>query len=383
MGPRGGLSLDRRIRPAAGLTAHGERVARFAVRPLRALARRRRLLLALAVLVGLLALLLLAAAVVDWLYAGRIAEDMRVGGVDVSGLDRGAARARLERQLAPGLRRPVIVRVGGRQLLLSARAAGVVPRVDAMVASAIRRSREGWFLPRAVRALSGRPLTGRLPVLVSYSPAAIERFVHHVQAVLDRRPRNARLRFTRDRVGRLPGRRGFVVDASALRAKIDAALIAGAGNRIIVPTGSHPAPAVTASELPGRYPTVITVDRERFKLRFFSHLHLVKTYPIAVGMVGLHTPAGLYHVHTKLVNPAWHVPNSSWAGKLAGRVIPPGPQDPLKARWIGLVDGVGIHGTNETWSLGHNASHGCIRMSIPEVVRLYKRVRIGTPVYIG
>jgi lipoprotein-anchoring transpeptidase ErfK/SrfK len=383
MEPRGGLSLDPRIRPQAGMTARAERVARVALRPLVALAGRRRLRRALVVLVVLVASLLLTAAIVDRLYAGRIAEDMRVGGVDVSGLDRAAARARLERRLVPALRRPVIVRAGGRQLLLSARAAGVLPRVDSMVASAIHHSREGWFLPRAVRALSGRPLTGRLPVLVSYSPAAVERFVHRVQAVLDRRPRNARLRFSRGRVRKLPGKRGFVLDASALRARIDAALVAGTGTRVVLPTGRHPAPAVTVAQLPGRYPRLITVDREHFKLRLFRRLHLVKAYPIAVGMIGLHTPAGLYHVHTKLTNPSWHVPNSSWAGKLAGRVIPPGPQDPLKARWIGLVDGVGIHGTDETWSLGHNASHGCIRMSIPDVVRLYEAVRLGTPVYIG
>ena len=379
---RGGLSLDRRVGPP-GLTGRAQRVARVAVGPLHALARRRWLRRALTVLLGLVALLLASAAVIDQLYAGRIAEDMRVGGVDLSGLDRAAARARLERQLVPVLRRPVIVRARGRQLVLSAQAAGIAPRVDAMVASAIHRSREGWFLPRAVRLLSGHPLTGRLPVVVSYSPSAVERFVHHVRAVLDRRPRNARLHFSRDSVRKLSGKRGFALDASALRARIDAALIGGTPSRTVVATGSRPAPSITVRQLPGHYPTVITIDRESFKLRLFKRLHRVKTYPIAVGMVGLHTPAGLYHVHQKVINPTWHVPNSAWAGKLAGRLIPPGPQDPLKARWIGLVDGVGIHGTDETWSLGHNASHGCIRMSIPDVVKLYKRVRLGTPVYIG
>ena len=47
------------------------------------------------------------------------------------------------------------------------------------------------------------------------------------------------------------------------------------------------------------------------------------------------------------MDPSWHVPNSAWAGSLAGQVIPPGPADPLKARWIGIFDGAGIHGTDE------------------------------------
>jgi lipoprotein-anchoring transpeptidase ErfK/SrfK len=82
------------------------------------------------------------------------------------------------------------------------------------------------------------------------------------------------------------------------------------------------------------------------------------------------------------VNPSWHVPNSSWAGSLAGRVIPPGPQDPLKARWIGIVDGAGIHGTDDIGSLGSSASHGCIRMAIPDVIELFERTPYGSKIFI-
>ena len=105
-------------------------------------------------------------------------------------------------------------------------------------------------------------------------------------------------------------------------------------------------PKVTTGELAKKYPEVITVDRPAFKLRFFKDLRLKKTYKIAVGQVGLETPAGLYHVQNKAINPAWHVPDSAWAGKLAGKVIPGGvPENPLKARWMGIYDGAGIHGT--------------------------------------
>ena len=67
---------------------------------------------------------------------------------------------------------------------------------------------------------------------------------------------------------------------------------------------------------------------------------------------------------------------------LAGRVIPPGPSDPIKARWMGFWDGAGIHGTEETWSIGHAASHGCIRMTIADVEQLYPLVPLGTPIYV-
>jgi len=97
---------------------------------------------------------------------------------------------------------------------------------------------------------------------------------------------------------------------------------------------------------------------------------------------GLETPAGLYHIQDKEVNPSWHVPNSAWAGALAGRVIPPGPDDPIKARWMGVAAGAGIHGTDELGSLGTAASHGCIRMAIPDVIALYDQVPLGSPVFI-
>jgi hypothetical protein len=132
-----------------------------------------------------------------------------------------------------------------------------------------------------------------------------------------------------------------------------------------------------------KYDTFLLVSRETYTLRLYKKLKLVKTYPIAVGMAGLDTPAGLYDIDDNQVDPWWHVPNSAWAGDLAGRVIPPGPDDPIKARWMGFYDGAGIHGTDEDWSIGSAASHGCIRMHIWDVEDLYDRVPLHTPIYVG
>ena len=126
----------------------------------------------------------------------------------------------------------------------------------------------------------------------------------------------------------------------------------------------------------------MTVDRPAFTLRLFKRLKMVKSYKIAVGQAGLETPAGIYHVQNKTVNPSWHVPDSAWAGDLAGQVIPPGPENPIKARWMGIFDGAGIHGTSDVGSLGTAASHGCIRMAIPDVEQLYDQVPVQAPVFI-
>ena len=143
------------------------------------------------------------------------------------------------------------------------------------------------------------------------------------------------------------------------------------------------APHWWTSTLARKYETYVLVSRETFRLRLYKHLKLVKTYPIAVGRAGLETPAGLYHIDDRQVDPSWHVPQSAWAGSLAGQVIPPGPADPIKARWLGFYDGAGIHGTDELSSIGTAASHGCIRMAIPDVIQLFPLVPMGTPIFVG
>jgi lipoprotein-anchoring transpeptidase ErfK/SrfK len=141
---------------------------------------------------------------------------------------------------------------------------------------------------------------------------------------------------------------------------------------------------VTTAELGAKYPKVIIVNRGGFQLTLYDHLKVSKTYRIAVGQAGLETPAGRYTITNKAVNPAWHVPNSPWAGSLAGTVIPGGvPSNPLKARWLGVYDGVGVHGTDARYSIGTNASHGCIRMLVEDVIKLYDQVPVGTPIYIN
>jgi lipoprotein-anchoring transpeptidase ErfK/SrfK len=136
---------------------------------------------------------------------------------------------------------------------------------------------------------------------------------------------------------------------------------------------------VTTDELAQEYPVYLTLDRASFQLRLWENLKLAKTYTVAVGQQGLETPAGTYTIDDKQVDPYWHVPDSAWAGE----VIPPGPENPLQARWMGFYNGAGIHGTSDIGSLGTAASHGCVRMSVPDVIELYDQVPLGTPIYVG
>ncbi|MGK2931694.1 MAG: L,D-transpeptidase, partial [Solirubrobacterales bacterium] len=161
-------------------------------------------------------------------------------------------------------------------------------------------------------------------------------------------------------------------------------LDSGKGNRTLAAEVNVTKPAVTTKEVAAEYPTYLTLDRGSYQLKLWKNLELAKTYTVAVGQVGLETPSGTYNIQSKQVDPVWTVPNSDWAGDMAGQVVPGGiPSNPLKARWMGIYDGAGIHGTDDTGSLGSAASHGCVRMAIPDVIDLYDRVDVGTPIYIG
>jgi hypothetical protein len=314
-----------------------------------------------------------------------IAKGVTVAGIDVGGLRLEAARAKVQAELDRRLREPVHLTYENRDFVVRPTSAGVRVDVEHMVDAALLASRRGGLAHRVVRDLRGRPLGETIPLRTAVSSPHIASFVRRVARVVDRPARSARVEPKPDATGLkiIPSKAGLAVKQPALERAITTALLRLDGDSTLpVPTRAV-APRWWTSTLKRRYGTYILVSRETFTLRLYKNLKLVKTYGIAVGQAGLETPSGQYEINDKQVNPWWHVPNSPWAGALAGKVIPPGPDDPIKSRWMGFYNGAGIHGTAEDWSIGSAASHGCIRMHIWDVEDLYDRVPLHTPIYVG
>jgi lipoprotein-anchoring transpeptidase ErfK/SrfK len=126
---------------------------------------------------------------------------------------------------------------------------------------------------------------------------------------------------------------------------------------------------------------VIVIRRSINELRYYTGAQLVRTFGVATGQSVYPTPTGTFSIVDMQLNPWWLPPDSAWAkGK---EPIPPGPGNPLGTRWMGLsAPGVGIHGTPDDASIGYSASHGCIRMHIPDAEWLFHHVKLGTPVVI-
>jgi lipoprotein-anchoring transpeptidase ErfK/SrfK len=126
----------------------------------------------------------------------------------------------------------------------------------------------------------------------------------------------------------------------------------------------------------------IVSRRETRRLFLYTGAKLKRTFRVATGQASYPTPIGHFEIIVKQRNPWWYPPaGSAWAE--GAQPVPPGPGNPLGTRWMGISSPyVGIHGTPDPASIGYSASHGCVRMLIPEVEWLFERVGVGTPVFI-
>ena len=326
-----------------------------------------------------------AAAVYDHGRSGQLAPGVAIAGVDVGGMKVAAARERVLHTLAASPPRSLSVAAAGRTYHLKAARIHVAADVDRALAVAQADSRRGWLGTRVAHELSGHRLGEKLPVATHYSTAGISALVARVAARTDQQAVDAAVSPSASGLEQTVSHPGRATNRTALRRALVSAVRDPSRSTEIKAPVSTVAPGVSTSALAAKYPAYIIVDRDAHKLRFYAHLKLTRTYDIAVGQAGLETPAGLYDVQWKQVDPPWIVPNSAWAGDLAGKTIPPGPDDPIKARWMAFDGSAGIHGIDpsEYSSIGHNASHGCVRMRIPDVIDLYAQTPVHSPVFIA
>jgi lipoprotein-anchoring transpeptidase ErfK/SrfK len=280
-----------------------------------------------------------------------------VSGVAVGGLSAEPARARVE----AAFERSIRVRFRGRNIWIRPEQLGAGPSIDAAVTS----------------ALAATPGSGiALPVRYSRKQvaAAAARLAHRFD-----RPAVDAAVIGASATGPIFSRpnAGLAVDRRTMQTAL--AQVLRDGTRAPLTLLTHPvAPKRTAAT----FGPVIVITRGTNTLRLYRGTALVRTFRVATGQAIYPTPAGIWRIADMQRNPWWFPPTQDeWARGL--KPVPPGPSNPLGTRWMGLnAPGVGIHGTTAPASIGYSASHGCIRMQIPEAEWLFEHVQIGTPVVI-
>lgn len=289
---------------------------------------------------------------------GTITEGVTIGRIPVGGLTPVEARALVERRFARELR---LVIAPGREIRVAPASLGAAPYLGKAVALATRVRTPGFRVPLAVRV----------------PRAGVERYLARLAARFDRPPVDAKFLFRADRpalVGGVTGRRLKTVISARL---ITRALKTHSREPLRLPV-EQVSPKVTDAALVH----LIVIRRESKKLVLYDGARLARTFQIATGMASFPTPLGRFQVVVKQRDPWWYPPpGASWTRGL--KPVPPGPGNPLGTRWMGLsAPGIGIHGTPDAASVGYSASHGCIRMFIPQAEWLFDHIDTGTPVYI-
>ena len=334
-----------------------------------------------------LVVVLLGAAVAAYAWdssrSDEIADGVTIGGVDVGGMTADEATQKVNAKLVKPLRKKITATYDGVKYQLNPDKLEIDSDVDGMVDRALEASREGGLPTRVWRYATGEQVDVAIAPQVTYSNKAIDEFIDKVAAEVNTDPVNATIEPSTVSLEGVAGQDGVSVDQGALRRRVESVVQRPDHRKVAVPVDTV-RPEVTKEDLVAQYPTYLTVDESSFTLTLWKDLKPVKKYTVAVGQPAYPTPTGLYSIVSKQVDPVWSVPNSPWAGELGGTTVAGGTaENPLKARWMGITDGAGIHGTDDVGSLGTAASHGCVRMSVPDVEVLYDQVPVGTPIYIG
>jgi len=290
-----------------------------------------------------------------------IVAGVTIGGTLVGGLTAAEARELVKTRFS----RPLWLTGGpGSRIVVTPQELGAIPRVEDAVKLAVRVRRPGFVVPLNVEV--SHPKVERLL-------ATLGKRFHRDPVDATLRLRNLKPFATRD----VPGRRLKEVVAS--RAVI-LALKTQKRGLLELPFEKVDA-AVQSNEL-GRAIVIRRGANQLYLYKVGAKPKLIREFRVATGRSQYPTPLGKYEVVNKQLNPWWYPPaGSDWAKD--AKPIPPGPGNPLGTRWMGLsAPYVGIHGTPDAASIGYSASHGCVRMLIPQVEWLFTQVDVGTPVFI-
>jgi lipoprotein-anchoring transpeptidase ErfK/SrfK len=279
-----------------------------------------------------------------------------VGGVDVGGLSSEQARTLVKQQFGKVLD----LRIGYGRRVLSPKSFGLAVGADSAVA----------------RALKAKP-GAKVWIKVKMSDGAIRAYVNRLAKEVYVAPTNAKLTGLNGfRPAFSGGKNGSALAKTAAVDAIRSALANGARTQVRLPLK-----AVEPWRTKADFGSVIVIQRASNKLHLYKGDKLVREFSVATGQPVYPTPDGKWRIVTKQRDPWWIPPNSPWA--VGAKPIPPGPGNPLGTRWMGLdASGVGIHGTPDAASIGYSASHGCIRMRIPDAEWLFDHVSVGTTVFI-
>jgi L,D-transpeptidase catalytic domain/Putative peptidoglycan binding domain len=309
--------------------------------------------------------------------ADRILPGVTIDGVDVSGMTRGEAIAAVTAHADTRLLSNLTVTAAGKSWSVTPGDLGLHVDIDTTVDRALALTDSLGFTSRVWRRFRDQPLNVSLPLSYRTSKAAVHAFVEKVAASVGADPRDAAIDLVKSDLRFVHAHPGRELKTDLATTKLLSA-IGSEASSVSLPV----APVQPKVSDKSMGPTIV-VRLSQNELYLYEGLKLDRKYPVATAAPGYETPVGTWTIVNKQENPTWYNPAPTTWGAGMPLSIPPGPGNPLGPRALYLnAPGVRIHGTTDTSSIGTYASHGCIRMYIPDVEQLYPLIPIGTKVII-
>lgn len=279
-----------------------------------------------------------------------------MAGVQIGGLPESQAVAAVQ----AAFEQPVTLRYVGTTITVAPQLLGLRVSADTAVS-------------RALAAAPGTPFALR----AGYDRQLVKSFVAKLAKRFDRKPQPSQLLLRGTKPYVTPGVIGRTIDVAKATTDLEGALVHATRQPIALR-----AKLVQPSVTPKTIGPVIVIRRGDNRLTLYNGMKPVRTFSVATGQNIYPTPLGRFQIVVMWKNPWWYPPTQdAWAKGL--KPVPPGPNNPLGTRWMGLNSpGVGIHGTDEPASIGYSLSHGCVRMLVPQAEWLFDHVNVGTPVFI-
>jgi hypothetical protein len=308
-------------------------------------------------------------------YAGRILPGATVYGLDVGGMNYEDALAVVQGKVRNELRREVALRWKGRTWTATLKKMGARDDARHVVRAALHASKNSSFFDKMRMRVFGQTAWFKRAVAISFPKKRLRAYVEGLASAFNREARDATVDYSSGWVEVVPEKNGRLLQVrrtyrllrDALRRESPVAPLAVKVDK----------PEVTTDA----FKQVLLLRIGENKLYLYENGKITHEWVVATGQPEYPTPTGIYEITEKRYMPTWVNPDPTGWGASMPLSIPPGPSNPLGVRALNWsAEAIRFHGTSATYSLGYNASHGCVRLSNEEVIQLYNMVEVGTPI---
>lgn len=342
----------------------------------------RRTLIGAPVALVLLGAAATAAVAYDGAHRDELLPGVRIDGAVVGGRNEAAVLRTLDARLPEAGGSKLRINAGPATEVMTLQEMGLHSDAKEVLAKVRADADDLGLTSRLWHRLLNKPVHDTYRVRLHVERDAVRDVVIRLNGRIQRAPTDASIDTSTGFVRIVPAVSGRSIDLTAATNKAFAR-----GEELaaapVADGGTIDAPLVITKPKVEGFADVILVRTGENRLYHYENGNLVKTYTVATGQPRYPTPKGSFKIVLKRFRPTWVNPDPTGWGKSLPKSIPPGPSNPLGTRAMNLnAPGIRIHGTTNVRSLGSAASHGCIRMAMPDVEELFALVDTGTPVII-